>query len=467
MHVNIGIYVTLILLLVCIVQTSSKKYEPNWESIDSRPLPGWFDDSKVGILIHWGVFSVPSILSEWFWYQWKTKTPVLVDFMKENYRPDFTYPDFAPQLTAEFFNAEEWANLLKLSGAKYVVLVAKHHEGYTMWPSNYSWNWNSMDVGPKRDIVGEVADAIRKNTDMHFGLYHSLFEWFNPIFEQDRANGFKTQDFVSMKTMPELYEIVNKYKPEIIWSDGSHAAKDDYWNATNFLAWLYNDSPVKDYVVTNDRWGVNDNCIHGGFVNCGDRFNPKVLHKRKWENVMTLDRYSAGYRRNAKLADYFSVHELLTEVAQTVSCGGNILINIGITKEGTITPVFQNILLKLGGWLEVNGEAIYGSRPWLYQSDNVTKDVWYTSNMVEQDVFVYAILLSWPRNNNTVSLGSTIMTTSTTVVSMLGYNGNFSWRPNAYGGIDVTIPPIPFNLMPSVDAWVLKISGLKNVSRRN
>ncbi|XP_052066650.1 plasma alpha-L-fucosidase-like isoform X2 [Mytilus californianus] len=383
MHVKIGIYVTSILLLVCIVQTSCKKYEPNWESIDSRPLPGWFDDSKVGILIHWGVFSVPSILSEWFWYQWKTRTPVLVDFMKENYRPDFTYPDFAPQLTAEFFDAEEWANLLKLSGAKYVVLVAKHHEGYTMWPSNYSWNWNSMDVGPKRDIVGEVADAIRKNTDMHFGLYHSLFEWFNPIFEQDRANGFKTQDFVSMKTMPELYEIVNKYKPEIIWSDGSHAAKDDYWNATNFLAWLYNDSPVKDYVVTNDRWGVNDNCIHGGFVNCGDRFNPKVLHKRKWENVMTLDRYSAGYRRNAKLADYFSVHELLTEVAQTVSCGGNILINVGITKEGTITPVFQNILLKLGGWLEVNGEAIYGSRPWLYQSDNVTKDVWYTSNMVE------------------------------------------------------------------------------------
>ncbi|CAC5365806.1 C1GALT1 [Mytilus coruscus] len=98
--------------------TSCKKYEPNWESIDSRPLPGWFDDSKVGILIHWGVFSVPSILSEWFWYQWKTKTPVLVDFMKKNYRPDFTYPDFAPQLTAEFFDAKEWANLLKLSGAK-------------------------------------------------------------------------------------------------------------------------------------------------------------------------------------------------------------------------------------------------------------------------------------------------------------------------------------------------------------
>lgn len=106
------------ILLLCVFQVTLGRYEPNWESIDSRPLPAWFDESKVGILIHWGVFSVPSILSEWFWYQWETRTPLLVDFMKNNYRQDWTYPDFANQLTAEFFDAEEWASLLNISGAK-------------------------------------------------------------------------------------------------------------------------------------------------------------------------------------------------------------------------------------------------------------------------------------------------------------------------------------------------------------
>ncbi|CAG2194555.1 FUCA [Mytilus edulis] len=388
-------------------QVTLGRYEPNWESIDSRPLPAWFDESKVGILIHWGVFSVPSILSEWFWYQWETKTPLLVDFMKNNYRQDWTYPDFANQLTAEFFDAEEWASLLNISGAKYVVMVGKHHEGFTMWPSNYSWNWNAMDA----------------------------------------------------KTMPELYELVNKYKPDIVWSDGSHAADDWYWNATTFLSWLYNDSPVKDTVVVNDRWGINVNCIHGGFLNCGDRFNPKVLQKRKWENVMTLDKYSAGYRRNAKLEDYFTMIELLTEVAQTVSCGGNILINIGITKEGTVVPIYQDILTKLGKWLTVNGEGIYSSKPWTTQNDTISNYVWYTSKVINNQPFVYAIMLEWPKNN-TLILGAP-KTSSTTVVSMLGYTGgNFSWKPNPAGGIQIMLPSMNVNEIPCNDVWVIKMQGV-------
>ncbi|VDH93422.1 alpha-L-fucosidase-like [Mytilus edulis] len=447
------------ILLLCVFQVTLGRYEPNWESIDSRPLPAWFDESKVGILIHWGVFSVPSILSEWFWYQWETKTPLLVDFMKNNYRQDWTYPDFANQLTAEFFDAEEWASLLNISGAKYVVMVGKHHEGFTMWPSNYSWNWNAMDVGPKRDLIGEVGAAIRSKTKLHFGIYHSLFEWFNPLFERDRSNAFKTQDFIAAKTMPELYELVNKYKPDIVWSDGSHAADDWYWNATTFLSWLYNDSPVKDTVVVNDRWGINVNCIHGGFLNCGDRFNPKVLQKRKWENVMTLDKYSAGYRRNAKLEDYFTMIELLTEVAQTVSCGGNILINIGITKEGTVVPIYQDILTKLGKWLTVNGEGIYSSKPWTTQNDTISNYVWYTSKVINNEPYVYAIMLEWPKNN-TLVLGAP-KTSSTTVVSMLGYTGgNFSWKPNPAGGIQIMLPSMNVNEIPCNDVWVIKMQGV-------
>ena len=236
------IYIGLILVGVKLDLTESK-YDPDWNSLDKRPLPQWYDDAKVGIFIHWGVFSVPSFASEWFWWQWKGDKPTksVVDFMEKYYPPGFTYADFGKEFRAEFFNATEWANIFKAAGAKYVVLTSKHHEGYCMWPSANSWNWNSMTVGPNRDLVGELANAIRKTTNLRFGLYHSLFEWFNPLYLEDKANNFTTQQFVKFKTMPELYDIVKKYEPEVIWSDGEWETTDTYWNSTQFIAWLYNE----------------------------------------------------------------------------------------------------------------------------------------------------------------------------------------------------------------------------------
>ncbi|ESO99506.1 hypothetical protein LOTGIDRAFT_158597 [Lottia gigantea] len=250
---------------------------------------------------------------------WKhDKNPEIVNFMKNNYRPDFTYPDFASQFTAEFYNPAQWADIFQASGAEYIVFGSKHHEGFTNWPSNYSFNWNSMAVGPKRDLVGDLAKAIRQNTSIHFGLYHSLFEWYNPYYLQDKANNFSTQYFVNGKTMPELYELVNNYKPEIIWSDGEWEASSDYWDSKQFIAWLYNDSPVKDTVVTNDRWGKDSTCHHGGYLTCQDRYQPGVLQKRKWENAMTIDRQSWGFRRNAALDEYLTTDELIDTFVETV-----------------------------------------------------------------------------------------------------------------------------------------------------
>ncbi|KAI0241181.1 Alpha-L-fucosidase [Lamellibrachia satsuma] len=294
------------------------RYEPTWKSLDSRPLPGWYDDAKFGIFIHWGVFSVPSFGSEWFWNYWKSGKKAEVDFMKKNYPPGFTYADFASQFTAELYDPDHWADVFKAAGAKYVVLTSKHHEGFCNWPTNVSFNWNAMEVGPKRDLLGDLAKSIRKRTDIHFGLYHSLFEWYNPMYLQDHANNFKTRYFVERKTMPELYELVNTYRPDVVWSDGD-AGPVDYWNSTGFLAWLYNDSPVKDTVVTNDRWGAGTACKHGGYYTCHDRYNPGMKQNHKWENCMTIDKSSWGYRRNSNLDNYMTAHQLISTLAETVS----------------------------------------------------------------------------------------------------------------------------------------------------
>ncbi|KAL5021237.1 hypothetical protein ScPMuIL_000392 [Solemya velum] len=281
-----------------------------------------------------------------------------------------------------------------------------------------------MDVGPKKDLVGCFVEALRNHTDLRVGLYHSLFEWFNPLYLEDEANQYKTQKFVWGKTMPELYDLVNTYKPDLIWSDGAWMAKDIYWNSTNFLAWLFNDSPVKDTVVVNDRWGNNTVCKHGSFFNCHDKFNPGTLFPHKWENAMKVDKVSWTYRRNIKLEHVYTTEELLQILAETISCGGNLLMNVGPTKEGTIIPIFEERLKQLGSWLEVNGEAIYASKPWSNQNDTITPGVWYTAKNSTSGTSVYAILLKWPETF--LTLGSPI-TSSATTVNLLGYPESFKW----------------------------------------
>nr|XP_055027949.1 plasma alpha-L-fucosidase [Misgurnus anguillicaudatus] len=432
------------------------QYEPTWESIDSRPLPEWYDQAKFGIFIHWGVFSVPSFGSEWFWWYWQgRRIPSYVAFMLENYPPGFKYTDFASQFQAEFFDAKEWVDIFASSGAKYIVLTTKHHEGFTLWGSKYSWNWNAVDVGPKRDLVGEIATALRKYSDLRLGLYHSLFEWFHPLYNEDAKNHYNTTKFPTMKTLPELYEIVNQYKPEVLWSDGDGDAPDSYWNSTGFLAWLYNESPVRDTVVTNDRWGYGSICKHGGFYTCSDRYNPGHLLKHKWENCMTIDQKSWGYRRDAKLSDFLTTEHLIATLVETVSCGGNLLLNVGPTHDGRIVPIFEERLRQIGQWLSVNGEAIYNTSAWRVQNDTVTPGVWYTWKPKEN--VIYATFLSWP-NSGYVVLSDPIVSESKTQVMLLGYKP-LQWDSVKPSGLRVYLPQLTLNQMPCSWAWTLRLTG--------
>ncbi|KAM7359161.1 alpha-L-fucosidase [Cochliomyia hominivorax] len=405
-------YLIIILFVaVCVKLNSSTnvatKYEPNWSSLDKRPLPQWYDDAKVGIFIHWGVYSVPSMGSEWFWTDWKNlKYKNYIEFMEKNYKPGFSYQDFANEFTAELFNATQWSLLFNESGAKYVVLTSKHHDGYCLWPSEQSFGWNSMDVGPKRDIIRELSSALRKNTDLKFGLYYSLFEWFNRMYINDKLHIFLKDNYVVNKVRPEQIFLVQEYMPEILWSDGDWEAPDKYWKSEEFIAWLYNDSPVRDTIVTNDRWGFGTACQHGDFYNCQDRFNPGVLKSHKWENAFTLDKQSWGQRYDVTLKDFMTSEDVIQELVTTISCNGNVLINVGPTKYGTILPIFEERLRDMGHWLKINGEAIYASKPWLYQNDTITPFVWYTSK-IEKDkqlIHIYAIVLEYPYDTNSITI---------------------------------------------------------------
>lgn len=227
-----------------------------------------------------------------------------------------------------------------------------------------------------------------------------------------------------------MEELINTYKPDLLWSDGDGTANDAYWNSTHFLAWLYNDSPVREVVVTNDRWGRGNECKHGDFISCADRYNPGTLQRRKWENAMTIDKRSWGYRREASIHDYMSITALLNTLIEAVAYGGNILINIGPTKDGRIMPIFEERLTQLGKWLDVNGEAIYASQVFeLCQKDNQTANVFYT----RKGRVVYGMSTFWPKNGQ-IEFGC-INARQLRAVSMLGSADKIRFKSSSNGTV--------------------------------
>lgn len=248
-------------LLACISATmfAQNRYEATWESLDKRPVPEWFEDAKFGIFIHWGLYSVPawapnngdvySRYAEWYWHRIDPADKDGEAFRKyhrEMYGDKFHYQDFVSGFKAEMFNPDQWVEIFKNSGAKYVVLTSKHHEGFALWQSGQSVNWNSVDAGPHRDICGELADAVRKQ-GLHMGFYYSLYEWNHPLYHSD------VDRYVSEHMLPQLKDLVMRYSPEVVWSDGEWEHPSSTWKSEEFLAWLYNDSPVRETVVVNDR----------------------------------------------------------------------------------------------------------------------------------------------------------------------------------------------------------------------
>lgn len=343
-------------------------FQPDWKSLDKRPTPQWYLDAKFGIEFHWGLYSVPAWApphdslpyAEWYWNKISNESPTNVwwQFHKMRYGGDFRYPDFAPQFRAELFDAERWADLFAKSGAQYVVPTSKHHDGFCLWPSleaSRDWGrpWNSMEIGPHRDVLGEMAKAVRQR-GLKFGVYYSLYEWFNPIYLTNRAA------YVTEHMIPQFKDLVTRYQPAVVYTDGEWDMDSADWKSPELVAWLFNESPCKDYVVINDRWGKETRHRHGGFFTTEYGAGLKDgLHP--WEESDGMG-YSYGYNRAENLEDYKSSRQLILMLCDLVSRGGNFFLDIGPRADGGIPVIMQERLLEMGDWLRVNGEAIYGTR---------------------------------------------------------------------------------------------------------
>ncbi len=349
----------------------AQKFEANWASLNQRGIPAWFNQDKFGIFIHWGVYAVPSYApviensgdsyAEWYWHQIEEGNDKFTSFHNKNYGKDFQYPQFEKEFKAGMFNPQQWADVFKKSGAKYVVLTSKHHEGYCLWNSaeaDKDWQrpWNAVTGTPHRDLLGDLTNAVR-DAGLKMGYYYSLYEWYNPLWLQDKKR------FVNEHLFPQFKDLVTKYKPSIIFSDGEWELTDTAWRSPELLAWLFNESPVKAEVVVNDRWGSNTRGKYNGCLYATSEYGSGMNADVVWEENQGIG-HSYGYNRNEQLTDYKSSRDLILMLVDIVSRGGNLLLDIGPTADGRIPVIMQQRLIDMGNWLNTNGEAIYNTTAW-------------------------------------------------------------------------------------------------------
>lgn len=383
-------HLTLFFSLLLCAASWAQRVEPTWESLNSRNYPQWFSDAKLGIFIHWGIYSVPSYAGLEAYGEWYYRGLMLGDTTRLNFqnrvfgngREDFQYKDFLPYFKGELFDADEWAQLFKKAGAKYVLLVTKHHDGYCLWDSQYQPEWNSVISGPKRNIVEEVTNAVR-GAGLKMGFYYSLLEWTNPIHKWTVDPTDSIGPYVDNYMIPQFKELVTKYKPSVLFSDGDWDYTADQLHSAELISWYYN--TVGPDAVVNDRWGNGNQ--HG--FRTPEYSAGITLTDRPWAECRGLGR-SFGLNRNEPIENYLTSDALIRHFAKLVAAGGGMTLNVGPAADGQIPLLQQERLLDLGKWLEVNGEAIYGTRPYskFYEMKPVV-----VKNVVSQIDF------DWKRNS--------------------------------------------------------------------
>jgi alpha-L-fucosidase len=374
-------------------------FRADWNSLRHYETPDWFRDSKFGIFIHWGLYSVPAFGSEWYPRDMYRAGSEEYKHHLATYGPldKFGYKDFVPLFKAERFDPHAWARLFKDSGARYVVPVFEHHDGFAIYDSGLS-EWTAAKMGPHRDLAGELAQAVREE-----GLYlgasfhrveHNFFfdcgrmsrsdvndprfaAFYGPAHAwlKNPSGTPVSNDFTYVSTewtndwLARSAEIVEKYHPELMWFDWWIGQPSVRGAITKFAAFYYNSSVQKsgNPGVINYKYFAMEG--HSAVLDI-ERGQLDHALPQPWQTDTSVSNKSWGYIENDtfKSAD-FVVHELV----DIVSKNGNLLLNVGPRADGTIPDEVQQILLEVGAWLKVNGEAIYGTRPWTVYGGGPTK----------------------------------------------------------------------------------------------
>ena len=464
-------------------------FQPNWESLGHFQTPPWYQDAKFGIFIHWGAYSVPGFGSEW--YPRKMYQPGTPEFQHHvaTYGPQskFGYKDFIPQFKAEKFDAGEWAKLFKDAGAKYVVPVAEHHDGFPMYDSELT-DWCAAKQGPKRDVIGELAAAFRQEGIVVGASSHRAEHWWffdnGMYFDSDVADPANAalygpasnQRCAENQSEPpdqaflddwllRSCEIVDKYQPQVVYFDWWICQPVFQPYLQRFAAYYYNRGAEWDKpVAINFKEWEGRSFPDGTGVFDIERGQSADIRPDFWQTCTSVSKTSWGYVTNQ---DYKDVGEIVDDLIDVVSKNGTMLLNIGPQPDGAIPAKEQEMLRAIGRWLAVNGEAIYGTRPWKKFGEGPTQIVAGSFADVKRQPFtgedfrfttkgdtLYAIALAWPENGKLVVNSLPDDAHQIASVELLGFDGQLPWKQTDEGLV-VELPAEP----PCDYAVTLKISG--------
>ncbi len=455
-------------------------FEASFESIRQHQVPAWFHDAKLGIFVHWGLYSIPGWApttgelpdvianegaSAWFarnpyaeWYANTIRIPKSESaaYHAQHYGADFKYEQFAPQFNqgVQSWNPDSWADLFKSAGARYVVLTTKHHDGFLLWPSATP-NPFHTNYQAARDLVGELTDAVRSR-GLRMGLYYSGgLDWtFNPYVIRDMPDLFRavpqSAAYVAYADA-HWYELIERYTPSVLWNDIAYPRAADlpalvarYYNSIS--EGIINDRFLQ---ASPDQQGQSaEQMLSEGALPRPQHYDFRTpeyaiyteIREEKWESCRGLG-YSFGYNRNETAETMLSADELIRSFVDLVSKNGNLLINVGPTGDGSIPQEQAERLQALGAWLDRNGEAIYATRPW--STDILRSMDGIALRFTQRDQRLYAMLLGTPAGTEIVIDG---LSSPAGEVRLLGHEQALEWEHDGQRltiHLSAPLPPAP------------------------
>jgi alpha-L-fucosidase len=467
-------------------------FAPDWASLARFKTPAWYEDAKFGVFIHWGVYSVPAFHNEWYPRNMYKAGEKAFAHHVTTYGPQsqFGYKDFIPRFKAEKFDARRWAALFKEAGFRYVVPVAEHHDGFPMYDCSFT-DWSAAKMGPKRDVVGELAEAVRAE-GLVFGVSsHRVENWwfygegkkfdsdvrdprfaglYGPAADRERSEKQETPPSRAFLDdwLARTAELVDKYQPQLVWFDWWIAQPAVHEHLQKVAAFYYNRGAEwgKGVAINYKKHGGESFPDTAGVLDI-ERGQLANLRPLFWQTDTSVSKTSWGYVSNH---EYKTVDSIVDDLVDIVSKNGSLLLNIGPRPDGTIPEAEEAMLREIGRWLAVNGEAIYATRPFAVFGEGPTaivegpfgdekrqaftsEDVRFTTRGGE----LYAIVLDWPAGGRvtikTLAEGSPQMADAIASVALLGATDAVRWSRDR-AGLHVELPAA----RPSPHAFALRIA---------